>query len=948
MDQKALEEAYIKFKNHTLSNKMLMHDREKLAVFETAGQADQRLSALAQAIKRTDNDYFHRLLDQIEVHSVPKSFIFESDSKNFINSPPKTEHWEITELNHFIDAPIELCILNTLWVTRSLYRLPNTNEKHTFANIIRLQKKEPLRGKQIFHPYTNRYKKWLENAFTQAKRICSRGKTAVILSLDLRRFYYSVRIDTGTLKAALRREESPTTGIDYFITEINLRMCQRWSKAANISLRKHKIALPLGLPSSGVLANWYLEKFDTAIIEECNPLFFGRYVDDILLVFSTSSNTHFSKAEEIIEHFLENPGVIRRDQKSYRINGYEQIQINSKKIKTFLFNQKDSVATINSIASQVIANSSAWNMFPDIDSLVEEIKNISPNLISRQPDPRLRDIENIANSRLRVSTLLAILLRLQTQSNFTKDEQHRIIKNLKPCFEGKQLLELRPLWISYITLIVAWNEKNAFMHFGQQIEVLIEMLKNREKMQTAVNCLLKDLKIAQKTALACNLAFFRQISRTRKTKKYLPPIGPKTEATLLQYRKSFLVNRHHFRVPGLLLFADFYSNRENLYQLKVSEIKPGLSPMQRLRWLHINLSHNEIYQALTISRLHNGHPGAIDHKRINRASVNLYWSINFKSSYPPTFLDTIKQQFNEPEAEPHKSIKLYTFAKSHKSDQDLTHSFRVSIPNILIKEETIREMLDGPHSTNLGHNRYRQFASVLNQAVISRATMVVLPELSIPLELLPALQRFSEFFQIAIVGGIEYVVRGQFAFNLTITILPYIRRKFKYSNTFFRLKNYYSPKDIDLIHEKKLQCPVTKKPLYHLFRWKGAWFTVFNCYELSNITDRSHFKGRVDFIATVLFNKDRHYYASIAESAAIDLHSYLINVNTSLFKGTFLIQPTSSNTMYIAEIKGGENSTVLTEKIDIRGLRAFQKAYLAGSKPNRFKPLPPGYNYCRE
>ena len=42
--------------------------------------------------------------------------------------------------------------------------------------------------------------------------------------------------------------------------------------------------LPIGFLPSGVLANECLKKFDTAILDGWNPLYYGRYVDDILLV----------------------------------------------------------------------------------------------------------------------------------------------------------------------------------------------------------------------------------------------------------------------------------------------------------------------------------------------------------------------------------------------------------------------------------------------------------------------------------------------------------------------------------------------------------------------------------------------------------------------------------------------------------------------------------------
>ncbi|WP_259373127.1 reverse transcriptase domain-containing protein, partial [Roseateles chitinivorans] len=50
------------------------------------------------------------------------------------------------------------------------------------------------------------------------------------------------------------------------------------------NLKKTESILPIGLLSSGLLGNLVLKEFDKKIKEEINPSYYGRYVDDILLV----------------------------------------------------------------------------------------------------------------------------------------------------------------------------------------------------------------------------------------------------------------------------------------------------------------------------------------------------------------------------------------------------------------------------------------------------------------------------------------------------------------------------------------------------------------------------------------------------------------------------------------------------------------------------------------
>ena len=70
-----------------------------------------------------------------------------------------------------------------------------------------------------------------------------------------------------------------------------------------------------------------------------------------------------------------------------------------------------------------------------------------------------------------------------------------------------------------------------------------------------------------------------------------------------------------------------------------------------------------------------------------------------------------------------------------------------------------------------------------------------------------------------------------------------------------RCKNHYSPfekKELIRAHHVIPEEP-TK---YDLFRWRGVQFSIYNCYELANIEDRSIFKSEIDFLVACVLNKD--------------------------------------------------------------------------------------------
>lgn len=136
-----------------------------------------------------------------------------------------------------------------------------------------------------------------------------------------------------------------------------------------------------------------------------------------------------------------------------------------------------------------------------------------------------------------------------------------------------------------------------------------------------------------------------------------------------------------------------------------------------------------------------------------------------------------------------------------------------------------------------------------------------------------------------------------------------------------------------------------RSPLaYHLFRWRGASFAIYNCFELASIEDRALFKGKVDFIVASEFNRDINYFSSIVESAARDLHCYVVQVNDSRFGDSRVVSPSRSESMNPLRIKGGDNLTFLTTSLNFKALRAHQrKGYGLQKDSKEFKPTPPGF-----
>jgi hypothetical protein len=157
------------------------------------------------------------------------------------------------------------------------------------------------------------------------------------------------------------------------------------------------------------------------------------------------------------------------------------------------------------------------------------------------------------------------------------------------------------------------------------------------------------------------------------------------------------------------------------------------------------------------------------------------------------------------------------------------------------------------------------------------------------------------------------------------------------------VKRFYSPEEKFILTNEGLMVPTKMNP-YHLFRWRGASFAIYNCFELASIEDRSIFKGKVDFIVASEFNRDINYFSNIVESAARDLHCYVVQVNDSRFGDSRVVNPSKSESMNPLRIKGGDNLTFLTMSLNQKALRVHQrKGYGLQKDSIEFKPTPPGF-----
>jgi hypothetical protein len=232
-------------------------------------------------------------------------------------------------------------MLSAAWTSLIGHRVDACLSDSVYANRMRrvnVRNQRPHQA-QPFHvlargsflPYIHAYQRWRADGNRAIQtRLADVGPAAtragkpnrvVVLSLDLASYYHTIPVrDLKFQEPANVEEDHPVykhlnmrvqsydpnratlTRWERYFTNALLDLLLKWEGAVGVAIRHagptesdapFACGLPLQLGISKVLSNSYLKHLDDRILERSRPLYYGRYVDDLFLVYSSDSTTMF-------------------------------------------------------------------------------------------------------------------------------------------------------------------------------------------------------------------------------------------------------------------------------------------------------------------------------------------------------------------------------------------------------------------------------------------------------------------------------------------------------------------------------------------------------------------------------------------------------------------------------------------------------------------------------
>lgn len=969
LNKNNVKQAFLYLKNYIYYDNLNLFLKQNIAEFESTNCTNDKLESKFEEIAEEivtcanfDNlnecNRFQTWLNQIDFYILPKQIESFSSNENseekekglFICNVREKESYKVSKINYFIKAPVALHIIDTLWclyvgpVLESMISKDNYGNRMSasalqYRNIFNIYSE-----KNLFIPYIKKYTKWRDQAVQTATEISEKKENVAILSLDLTSYFYHINLDFNKINSIIElfyEEDKKLLNLAKKLNFLLEKIYNKYYEQTKPFLRQThldcegKKGLPIGLASSAIIGNWYLSDFDQAISETVNPVYYGRYVDDILIVIK---NINLGSSTNPINTFIDKyfKEILCKTEKGDYSIRIEENELPIQKDKLILqFYDKDySRAGLEIFKKELDERSSAFKFLPS-EHINKELEQFAYDVLYNGSTNKLRSIVGIAENDTELAKYLASHIMAHRLCKI--DDGNKILNQIKLFFKGKNALQFFRLWekIFQYAIII---KKDSFTEFfynyiNKEISKIKFKFKPKSKKDTSLAKQIEEkIKDSMRKFNKLSLGITAGLKKIDNMNQY-PDLVISEYAH--QFRKANLV-RHHLVAWPLLNYTDcqddltdeknYLISFENLNKQNINSYKVEYSPrfIHFDEWQLFNLKkiifedENQMYKWIT--------------DELSSESKNLHIPIPSKN---------IKME-EESDINNIKKYKLTISDNYNKSDK-----ICIAIANINIDQSDIYSAIRKDKTPNLSFDRQEKLYFLLNSALKERADILILPEVSIPVSWLPFMVSFSRRHQIGLIFGLEHWVLDNRAYNLLIETLPF-RNSDQYKTCIMtaRIKNHYAPAELDCIKNVRLIAGKPKsasKVFYHKVLWRGVAFATYNCFELSDINHRVIFKSEIDLLIACVWNKDTNYYQHILESTVRDLHCYTVQANTSQYGGSCVLRPTRTENKTMLYVKGGDNVCILTTHLDVKKLREFQYKNKPSSE-DEFKHLPPGYD----
>lgn len=599
ISKKEIIEAYIKLKSHIYYDTTELFQRRALAEFETGLLTDdyntethygnnsfglgintkleEKLDKILEWINiRHKEDFFEQFFKEIKTICLPKKFQKKTEEKNFLSNQRVEMSYGVERITVFADIPIELHLISILWLMKYGFELDNGLDECCTGNrlILTREKDSIVKGSGLFKPYFTQYQNWRDKAVEEAQRKLKNGSNIAFINLDLKDYFYSVKINFKKIEDAIwgKDKYKGNSNLHELFKEIHRQFTKKLIEKnyPYPDLQKElgeNCVLPIGIASSYVIGNWYLREFDNRIKKLIPQVYYSRYVDDILIVIDNPdfnfhekeeclsikfnfdkykrreksesinfSNNDLTKVERYLletlypvikivdypKHFLTVGKVVSEEEKRiFKITCVEGAYFQGAKTLLYYFDYRESTAVIDKLKQELEERASEFRDFPEDEFGDDSFDEQAYHLIFDGSEGKIRTLKDYKENRYGLSVFLAnrIFAALRQEKKVDKEESEKLLK----LFKGLNNIEHFRLWEKIFTFFLVNEDRDGFVGFYKHTFAEIAKLSHDLKIGNSdIECseistsLLRYFDIALEMSLALNPQFLKEGTRAQK------------------------------------------------------------------------------------------------------------------------------------------------------------------------------------------------------------------------------------------------------------------------------------------------------------------------------------------------------------------------------------------------------------------------------------------------
>jgi len=493
--------AYRKLKSMVYYDKTDLQLRARLSAFECDAAFNAKLAGVLQVVNAdvpSKQRAFRKWLRDVGYRLVPKKLkpapqieaTNDEGKGRYITNVTSSAAIVVDRVNYFFDGPIELHLIAVLWIMLEGVKLDAMLRTECCGS--RLSSKlldEEDESIELFAKYHEQYARWRDSGISKAKQLLVDEQVNVaILGLDIQEYFYRVSIDFNEVRSAISGDEKgwceTNCPLLKCIEEVGIAYQQRIAPLLQQTHPDHDAdnpGLPIGLCSSLVLANWYLMDFDTEVLKVVRPAYYGRYVDDILLVVPLPSDPAASDDNPVrgyIQQLLVKPRILHDTKDgAFNIRSRAGLRLQQSKCILQYFDARHSIAGLEKFQKKLEENGSDFLLLP-VEEADNSLEDVAYELLYEGSANKFRSVKGVAENRYELAKHLARQTILHLLTDDPPDR--KVTRGLQKFFKGRSAIEFYDLWERVFTLLGVAGDRVTLRAFSKQLKSEISRISAKQ------------------------------------------------------------------------------------------------------------------------------------------------------------------------------------------------------------------------------------------------------------------------------------------------------------------------------------------------------------------------------------------------------------------------------------------------------------------------------------